>query len=205
MAPAENIKDELDHLLDRLNALEEEVESRVTGLRDRVLKVTDRLPAGRIDGSRSRRQGRLLRKAEQVEMAVKRLARPGVDRVRLIRKSPEEGSVVIGTGSVFRLPMTLWTLLLVLSLDSGEGGDGFVGIKSWPRIQAEMEERLGKAVAKHTVQSNLSRLRTALLENLQPGGGANPYLLEVRRGQGARFRLRKDGRLEVQNEGFERK
>ncbi|KXB07623.1 hypothetical protein AKJ51_00715 [candidate division MSBL1 archaeon SCGC-AAA382A20] len=197
MVRGEDIEKSLKNLLGEVEDLQSEVDKRTERISRDAYEIIDCLQAGKnVPKAEARREGQLLRKAEQVEKAIKRLASPGVNQVLILE---DRGKVVIGDGWRFKLPATLRVLLLVLCLSGGTSNGRFVGFKKWSRIQDEMEDRLGRKINKHGVETNLSRLRGYLLENLEPLGGANPYLIQIKRGDGVRLRLLKDGEVKVQN------
>jgi len=104
-----------------------------------------------------------------------------------------DGSVAVRIDSdpSFFLPPTPAALLEVLKMDSGASDDELVAWKTLEDISLMLTNILGRKVTPHSVTNSIHRLRQILAKS-RPDGD---WLVQTRRGRGARFALRREKAL----------
>jgi hypothetical protein len=128
--------------------------------------------------------GRARRVRSREEEILKLMAEAGVATVDLVRLSDSTELHVDGGRSI-RLTHRLAGLMEIL-IEERASDDGLVGWKSLDEVGALLGRTGGAPLRRHAVNHLLYRLRVRLRAS-----GENPFLVQLRKGTGVRFALRR--------------
>jgi hypothetical protein len=164
---------------------------------DSILLDLEKL-LGSLAGASPMLAARAARRADRSsDELLRAAAQKGANAVRL-RRLGAGAELRIDEGR--RVPITLAMADLVETLLTDRpGGDRLVGWKPFADIEAALAKRAGRAVSRAAVKNLIYRLRERLRR-----AGENPFLVQVWKGRGARFALRRavgQGDAQAEREG----
>lgn len=165
----------------RLQAEASNLEERSDGILGDLQLLLEQLAEGALPPVVwRRRRGRRSREEEVLQL----MAENGVGSL-VIRHRWDSAELQIDSGQPVRLTPALADLMDVLIEDRG-GSGLLIDWKLLDEIAAALEKKTGRAVTRRTLRQLFWSLRKRLRES-----GENPFLVQVWRGKGARFALRR--------------
>lgn len=111
----------------------------------------------------------------------------GVETVQ-VRRAGDAAELHIDEGRGIPLTPAMADLVAAL-LEDRPGSDRLVGWKSFAEIEAALSKRASRPTSRVAVKNLIYRLRERLRQS-----GENPFLVQVWKGKGARFALRRANR-----------